>query len=121
MSARRTTDWPGEQDIEATPGDEAIGYRVKAEDGAKIGSVDHITYDRRWIVVRTGSRLFGGSRHIMLADAIKRVDPAEKEVVFNLSGREIEEAPEYDRDIGLDDDREREAEVYFGLVRLNRR
>ena len=117
---RETIDWPGSSDIDSRPGDEAVGYRAMTRDGLKIGSVDHVTYDRRWVVVRTGSKLFGGARHIVLADAIRSVDRSGKELVFDLSHREIEGAPEYDREIGLDETREREAEVYFGLLRLNR-
>ena len=118
MTAAKTTELPRRSKLAGLE-HEPLGYRVETREGT-IGRVEHLTYDKRWMIVRTGTRLFG-TRHVVLADAVQSVVPARKQVFVELSEREIKSAPVYDSDTGVDGDLERRAEAYYGLIVLNRK
>jgi hypothetical protein len=94
MSTRQTdlwvysgTGWGSTADI--------TGYKVEAIDGS-IGKIDQATYetDASYVVVDTGPWIFG-TKVVLPAGVIARVDPNEETVYVNRTKDEIKNAPEF--------------------------
>lgn len=85
--------WTYRAGIGADPTRDLIGYHVEASDGS-IGKIDRATTEvgASYIVVDTGPWIFG-SRVVLPAYVIERVDPAERRVFVDLTKEEITAAP----------------------------
>jgi hypothetical protein len=81
-----------------------IGYSVEATDGG-IGKVDEASYEAGagHIVVDTGPWIFG-KKVLLPAGLIARIDPESETVFVRALKDEIKDAPEYDVDLGVDDE-----------------
>ena len=77
------------------------GYDVEATDGS-IGSVDEATYEvgGSYVVVDTGPWIFG-SKVMLPAGTITRVDRSGRKVYVARSKAEIKDAPKFDKDTYL--------------------
>jgi hypothetical protein len=81
------------------------GYEIEARDGA-IGHADDLLVDDgswtiRWLVIDTGNWLPG--KHVLVApEWVEDVAWTERAVRVALTRAQIENAPEYDRDRGVD-------------------
>ncbi|WP_157254416.1 PRC-barrel domain containing protein [Nonomuraea typhae] len=75
-----------------------VGFDVEATDGS-IGSVDEAQHETgsRCIVVDTGPWIFG-SKHVLPAGTVIRIDPQERKVYLARTKDEIKDAPKYDKD-----------------------
>lgn len=98
-------------------GDELVGYEVQGLD-AKIGKVDHVAYDKTYLIVST-SRLFG-KQYIVPAAAAERVETDGETLFVDLAKEEVENSPAYDDDVGFDDDCEAATGAYYAQVLANR-
>ena len=80
------------------------GYSVEAADGG-IGKVDEASYGAGagHIVVDTGPWIFG-KKVLLPAGLIARIDPESETVFVRATKDEIKDAPEYDVDLGVDDE-----------------
>jgi hypothetical protein len=80
------------------------GYSVEATDGG-IGKVDEASYEAGagHIVVDTGPWIFG-KKVLLPAGLIARIDPESETVFVRALKDEIKGAPEYDVDLGIDDE-----------------
>ena len=74
------------------------GYDVEATDGG-IGSIDEATYEvgSSYVVVDTGPWIFG-SKVMLPAGTISRVDRNARKVYVDRSKDEIKSAPKFDKD-----------------------
>jgi hypothetical protein len=95
--------------------DELVGFRVEGTDGT-IGKVEHVTYNKHCIVVRTGPPLFRET-HAVVARAVERVEPSRKRILVALSQEDVKGAPEYD-DLGSDEEDEIRLEAYYRPILL---
>jgi hypothetical protein len=100
-----------------TLGDELVGYDVEGLDG-KIGRVEHVTYEKTCVVVST-SRLFG-KRYVIPANSLERVDTEGKTIVVDLFKEDVENSPEYDDNLGFDEDCEAKTGAYYADVLAKR-
>ncbi len=98
-------------------GDEFVGYKVEGPDG-EIGKVDHVTYAKTCVVVSTGRLL--GKRYVIPAHSIERVDPEAETIFVDFSKDEIEASPEYDDQLGFDEDCEARTGAYYTDVLARR-
>jgi hypothetical protein len=89
------------------------GFSVEAADGG-IGKVDEATYDvgGSYIVVDTGPWIFG-KKVLLPAGLISRVDPGAETVWVYATKDEIKDAPEYDADLGIDNDYRTRVGTYY--------
>ena len=90
--------------VGAAPTVDLSGFKVEALDGS-IGKVDEATYEAggSFIVVDTGPWIFG--KKVMLpAGVIDRVDSEGETIYVRLTKDEIKNAPEFDRDLHLQDE-----------------
>jgi hypothetical protein len=110
-------DWTTRTNL-AKLGDELVGYRVEGRDGA-VGRIEHITYDKSCVVVHTRLRLFGVS-HVVPALAVQGIDAGKKRVFLDLTEDEVKGAPEYDSQLGVDEDCQNRVESYYGPILVNR-
>jgi hypothetical protein len=93
------------------------GYSVEASDGS-IGKIDEATNEvgGSYVVVDTGPWIFG--KHVLLpAGVISRVDRDTETVYVDLTKDEIKNAPEYDKDRGIDDTYRTEVGGYYSSRR----
>jgi hypothetical protein len=104
-----------------TYGDESVGdidlagYSVEAVDGG-IGKIDEATYEAGggYMVVDTGPWILG-KKVLLPGGMITRVDPESETVYVGATKDEVKNAPEYDADVGVDDDyRGRIGTYYIG-------
>jgi hypothetical protein len=81
----------------STPAD-LVGFDVEATDGG-IGAIDQATYDAgsSYVVVDTGPWIFG-SKVMLPAGTISRVDRRDRKVYVDRSKDEIKSAPKFDKD-----------------------
>ena len=96
----------------STPAD-LVGFDVEATDGG-IGAIDQATYDAgsSYVVVDTGPWIFG-SKVMLPAGTISRVDRRDRKVYVDRSKDEIKSAPKFDKDTYTDRDyRDRLGEHY---------
>lgn len=89
------------------------GYAISASDG-KIGTVSDFLFDEtswlvRWLVVETGSWLFG-RKVLVPSSALASLGKAEKECVVDLTMLQIKESPDVDTDRPVS--RQMETSVY---------
>jgi hypothetical protein len=91
-------------------GDNVVGYRVEATDGA-IGTVDEATAetDRGHVVVDTGPWIFGTKR-LIPAGMVHEVDRDAEVVRVALSKDQVRAAPDFDK--MSDEALERHTEYY---------
>ena len=77
-------------------GVDLTGFAVEALDG-RIGTIDEATYDtgRSYVVVDTGPWIFG-SKVVLPAGVIDRIDLDEECVYANRTKDEIKESPPYE-------------------------
>ena len=84
----------GQQDL--------LGFDVEATDGS-IGKIDEAAYDVRSsvVVVDTGPWIFG-SKVMLPAGTLRRVDRTDRKVYVFRSKDEIKSAPKFDKDVYRD-------------------
>jgi PRC-barrel domain protein len=82
------------------------GFKVEASDG-EIGKVDETNLDAGYLVVDSGTWIFG-KKILLPAGVIDRVDRNDERVYVDSTKGEIEGAPDYDEN-QLDDDDYRES------------
>jgi hypothetical protein len=89
------------------------GYSVEATDGG-IGKVDEASYEAGagHIVVDTGPWIFG-KKVLLPAGLIARIDPESETVFVRALKDEIKDAPEYDVDLGVDDEYRGRVGTYY--------
>jgi hypothetical protein len=91
--------WTYRRDVEMsrTPAD-LVGFDVEATDGS-IGKIDEATYDvgSSYVVVDTGPWIFG-SKVMLPAGTISRVDRSDRKVYVYRSKDEIKSAPKFDKE-----------------------
>jgi hypothetical protein len=97
--------------------DEVKGYDVEGRDGS-VGKVDHVSYTGSCVIVSTGRIL--GKKFVIPASTIERVDHDSKTILVDLTQEEIEGSPEYDDQIGFDEDCERRVGAYYREVPTRR-
>jgi hypothetical protein len=91
------------------------GFKVVGRDG-DVGKVDKATRDQpggEHLVVNTGP-LFFGKTLLLPAGVVRRIDVERKEVHADVSREEMRDAPEYDRERGLNDDLRSRISRYYG-------
>jgi hypothetical protein len=98
--------WNYRDDLtDATAGDQAsiVGFHVEATDGS-IGKIDEATDEvgARYLVVDTGPWIFG-SKVLLPAGVVTRIDRAEEKVYVDRSKDQIKAAPDYDADQRADE------------------
>ena len=94
-------------------GTDLVGFGVEASDGT-IGSINEATYDvgSSYVVVDTGPWIFG-SKVMLPAGTISRVDREARKVHVHRSRDEIKNAPRFDKDAHtVRDYRDRLGEYY---------
>jgi hypothetical protein len=84
--------------------DQLKGFGVEARDGS-IGKIDDATDEvgRSYIVVDTGPWIFG-RKVVIPAGAIERIDWDDQSVFATLTKDQIKNSPEFDPELGYDDD-----------------
>ena len=95
-------------------GVDLTGFSVEATDGG-IGKIDEATYDvgSSYIVVDTGPWIFG-TKVVLPAGVVHRVDLDTETVYVNRSKDEIKNAPEYDDALFEDETYRGEVGSYYG-------
>jgi hypothetical protein len=90
------------------------GFSVEARDGG-IGKVDEASYEvgAGYIVVDTGPWIFG-SKVLLPAGVINRVDYPDEKVFVERSKEQIKNAPKFDEDRYRDDSYRSELGGYYG-------
>ena len=91
--------------------DELVGFDVDARDG-RVGKVERVNYEGTCMVVTT-RRWPSRRRNVVPASAVASVDPGRRVVYVRTSKREIVSGPGYEDGVGVDEDRELEAEGYY--------
>ena len=91
-----------------------VGYGVEALDGS-IGKIDDASYDvgAGYVVVDTGPWIFG-SKVLLPAGVIQRVDHDDEKVYVNRAKDQIKNAPEFDEDRYRDDAYRGQVGTYYG-------
>jgi hypothetical protein len=104
--AYREQDWTSTQQP-------LTGYSVEATDGS-IGKIDEATYDvgASYVVVDTGPWIFG-SKVMLPAGVIGRVDHDDETVFVSLSKDEIKNSPKFDEATYRDDDYRDSLSTYY--------
>ncbi len=93
-----------------TLGDEMVGFTVEGRDGS-IGKVDHVSFGGTCVVVSTGRIL--GHKYVIPVSTVAQIDLDTETIVVDLTKNEVESSPEYDDDIGLDDDCEARVGAHY--------
>jgi hypothetical protein len=93
-----------------TLGDEMVGFTVEGRDGS-IGKVDHVSFGGTCVVVSTGRIL--GHKYVIPASTVAQIDLDTETIVVDLTKDDVESSPEYDADIGLDDDCEARVGAHY--------
>jgi hypothetical protein len=91
-----------------------VGFDVEATDGS-IGKIDEATYDAgaSHVVVDTGPWIFG-SKVMLPAGTISRVDQANRKVHVSRTKEEIKSAPKFEKDRYADDEYRNQLGEYYG-------
>jgi hypothetical protein len=118
VSARMLEMWTYRTTVVIEPNVDLSGFKVKARDG-DIGKVELSTTDsgQSYIVVDTGPWIFG-RKVVLPASTIERVDFDERIVFVERTKDEIENAPEFDPDRGVDASYREELAGYYGGARV---
>jgi hypothetical protein len=110
--------WTYRRDAEMS-GNQAdlVGFDVEATDGS-IGKIDEATYDvgHSYVVVDTGPWIFG-SKVMLPAGTINRVDRNDRKVFVNRNKGEIKSAPKFDKDTYTSRDYRDRLGEYYGKFR----
>jgi len=110
--------WNYRRDV-VLPGNrgDVIGFDVEATDG-KIGTIDEATADvgSSYLVVDTGPWIFG-SKVMLPAGTINRMDHADRKVYVSRSKDEIKNAPKFDKDTYTDRGYRDQVGEYYGRFR----
>ena len=94
--------------------DDMAGYTAEAEDGT-LGHVDRVSYSGNCLFVSTGR--FIRQRYLIPAGVVERVDRGSRSLVVAATTEEVENAPAYNRERGLDEECERQIGGYYsGLL-----
>ena len=98
-------------------GTDLVGYEVEATDG-HIGKVDEATNDvgSSYVVVDTGPWIFG-SKVMLPAGTISRLDRNDRRVYVARSKDEIKSAPKFDKDAYRDRGYRDRVGEYYGKFR----
>jgi hypothetical protein len=96
---------------------DVVGFDVEATDGG-IGKIDEATYDvgSSYVVVDTGPWIFG-SKVMLPAGTITRVDRNDRKVYVDRSKDEIKSAPKFDKDTYTDRGYRDRLGEYYGRSR----
>jgi hypothetical protein len=91
-----------------------VGFDVEATDGS-IGKIDEATYDAgaSHVVVDTGPWIFG-SKVMLPAGTISRVDQTNRKVYVSRTKEEIKSAPKFEKDRYADDEYRNQLGEYYG-------
>jgi hypothetical protein len=102
--------------LPANRGD-VVGFDVEATDGS-IGSIDEATADvgSSYVVVDTGPWIFG-SKVMLPAGVINRMDPEGRKVYVSRTKDEIKNAPKFDKDTYTDRGYRDKVGEYYGRFR----
>ena len=94
-----------------------VGYEVEAADG-HIGKIDEATYEvgSSYVVVDTGSGIFG-SKVMLPAGTIGRLDLGSRRAYVARSKDEIHNAPKFDKDAYRDPGYRDRVGEYYGRFR----
>lgn len=94
-----------------------VGYDVEATDG-HIGKIDEATYEvgSSYVVVDTGPWIFG-SKVMLPAGMISRLDRSSRRAYVASSKDEIKAAPKFDKDACQDPDYRDRVGEYYGSFR----
>ena len=94
-----------------------VGYEVEATDG-HIGKIDEATYEvgSSYVVVDTGPWIFG-SKVMLPAGTISRLDRNDRRVYVARSKDEIKSAPKFDKDTYRDRGYRDPVGDYYGKFR----
>lgn len=94
-----------------------VGYEVEATDG-HIGKIDEATYEvgSSYVVVDTGPWIFG-SKVMLPAGTISRLDRNDRRVYVSRSKDEIKSAPKFDKDAYRDRGYRDRVGEYYGKFR----
>ena len=94
-----------------------VGYDVEATDG-HIGKIDEATYDlgSSYVVVDTGPGIFG-SKVMLPAGTISRLDRSSRTAHVARSKDEIKSAPKFDKDAYQDPGYRHRVGEYYGRFR----
>jgi len=94
-----------------------VGYDVEATDG-HIGKIDEATHEAgsSYVVVDTGPWIFG-SKVMLPAGTIRRVDRNDRKVYVHRSKDEIKSAPKFDKDAYRDRGYRDRLGEYYGKFR----
>ena len=105
----QTEVWTAREGVSALA-DEMVGYDVDGRDG-RIGKVERVSYEGTCVFVSTGRLL--SKKYVIPAGSVERIDTESKTVVVDLSKEEVENSPEYDANVGFDDDCEANTGAYY--------
>ena len=108
--------WTYREDLRNTTG--LVGFGVEATDGS-IGKIDEETNDvgRSYVVVDTGPWIFG-RKVVIPAGTITRIDHEDEKVYVDMTKDQIKDSPEFDPELGWDDDGYRtRLGTYYGDLR----
>lgn len=93
------------------------GFTIHASDG-EIGKIEDCYFDDeqwtvRYLVVRTGSWLFG--KEVLLSPiVVERVDFEHKEIICKISSKQVESSPSVETEKPISKQQEQEFSRYFG-------
>ena len=94
--------------------DDMAGYTAEAEDGT-LGHVDRVSYSGNCLFVSTGRLI--RHQYLIPAGVVDRIDRQSRTLVVAVTREEVENAPAYDRERGLDEQSERQIGAYYsGLL-----
>jgi len=118
VSARMLEVWTYRADVRIEPRMDLTGFKVQARDG-EIGKVDQSTTEasQSWIVVDTGPWIFG-KKVVLPASTITSVDMDRQVVAVDRTKDEIQNAPEFDPDRGVDAGYREQLADYYGTSRV---
>jgi hypothetical protein len=94
--------------------EDLVDYSVEGKDGT-IGKVDHVNYAGTCITVTTGG-LLKKTKHVIPARAIQEINLDEQSVHVALTTDEVSASPEYDEQLGIDENCEAKVEEYYGGI-----
>jgi hypothetical protein len=120
VSARMLEVWTYRTNVVLEPNIDLTGFKVHARDG-DIGKVEMSTTEagQSYVVVDTGPWIFG-KKVILPASTIERVDFDERAIFVDRTKDEIENAPEFVPDRGVDASYREELGSYYGGARASR-
>lgn len=98
--------------------DDMAGYKVAARDG-ELGHVDRVSYSGNCLFVSTGR--FVKHRYLIPAGVVELVDHEKRSLVVAATREQVQNAPAYDVQRGLDEECERQTGGYYSDLLATRR